>query len=493
MEGSSVISFSWLLGDRTLGLTEVFPSAQATFSVVQINELEAPGSFIQPDSFVLTVGAAFRGREPDLAGYVAHLAQQGAVAVGFGISSVFGEIPQTVIDSAREHGVGLYEVSRPVPFARILSAVHEEQNRRLIATEQQRARAQHKLLSAQEKLTRTAISGDLAALTADVAEVLEAHVLIKDPALRLLERSTAHGFDPKKQTYFSSYKISTAAHRPYMVEVTSTRVITDEARSLIRHYAGLAATLLARPAQLRRVHNQLNSFALRIQLGLGDETELFSETVNKPTDSDGFTRPVVIAAQSQRALRTVLTALDHAAAERDELLHTLHVAEAKLLLVVHPDVTLRNVLNDLGEHRKRVRVASGSPVLLTRLSPEHVSHLVARTRTLAPGDATSTSDSALPWLREPAVNRALSARRTEIFGRLNSYDAAHGTDYEKTLAIYLRHGGHIAHSADALGAHRHTVRTRIEKIQKLCEINLDNPAHFSEAFLAMTADDESLS
>lgn len=481
--------FGFLVDNQNLGLTEIVPPPQPSFTVVQINELETPGSFIQPESLVLTVGAAFRDRKEGLRGYIQHLAEQGTVAVGFGISSVFDAVPAEVVESAREWNIGLFEVSRPVPFTRILGAVHEEQHRRSTAEQQQRAQAQQQLLQSQEKLTQTATSGDVRELTCDAAEALEARVTLKDPNGQTLAELVSRSFNAMKKTYSSSYKVSSDTQRPYTVDVTSTRVITAEDRSLIRHYAGLAATLLSRPKQLRRVHNQLNSFALRIQLGIRDKdgAELYADSVDTPFDRDGFTRPIVIAAQSHRAMHTVLDRLDRKAAKRDQLLHTLHVAEFTFLLLVRPEAGVRDVVDDLGEHQDRVRIAAGGPIQLTRLTSEHVEQLVARTRTLSPGDVTRSSDSDLPWLSEPTVAQALAARREEIFGRLSKYDAVNGTDYEKTLALFLRHGAQLGDTADALGVHRHTVRTRIAKIQKLCEISLDNPAHFSEAYLAMSA------
>lgn len=481
--------FSFLTKNSRLGVTEIISAPTASFSVVQTNELEAPEHFIRPESFVLTVGAAFRDRCEELPAYIQHLAEQGAVAVGFGISDVFGSVPEPVIDSARKHNIGLYEVARPVPFSRIVSAVYEEQHRRSTAEQHQRAYAQQQLLQAQEKLTRTAISGDMKALTRDVAESLEARVAISDANGRIIAEQVARSYNAMKKTHTTSYKISSETQQPYIVHVTSTRVITGEDRSLIRHYAGLAATLLSRPAQLRRVHNQINSYALRIQLGIKNAEELYADSVDAPVDADGFARPIVIATQSRRAMQTVLDTLDRHAHNRDQLLHALRLTETTFLLVVRPEINIRHILDDLGEHSSRVRIAAGSPVVLAGLTPEHVGQLEARTRTLRPGDVSQTSDTNLPWLHEPAVAQALAARREEIFGRLNSYDAAHGTELEKTLAVFLRHSAQLANTADALGVHRHTVRTRIEKIQHMCEISLDNPAHFSEAYLAMTAFD----
>lgn len=223
---------------------------------------------------------------------------------------------------------------------------------------------------------------------------------------------------------------------------------------------------------------------MRIHLGITDEGDLYSGAADTPVDREGFTRPIVIAAQSPRGMQAVVAGFDREALKSDRLLHVLAVDETTFLMVVRPDVTVRDAL---GDHRDRVRIAAGSLMLLSRLTQEHVNQLVARTRTLRPGDVVRTNDSGLPCLRDPTVAHALATRREEILGRLISYDDTHGTDYETTLAVFLRHGARLSEAADALGVHRHTVRTRMAKIEKLCEIDLENPAHFSEPYLAMTA------
>ncbi|WP_230471764.1 helix-turn-helix domain-containing protein [Corynebacterium fournieri] len=83
---------------------------------------------------------------------------------------------------------------------------------------------------------------------------------------------------------------------------------------------------------------------------------------------------------------------------------------------------------------------------------------------------------------------ALVAQRRELFGVLEAEDAARNTDYARTLSVFLQHGGQLAHTADALGVHRHTVRSRMARIQKLCGIDLSDPATFAEAFFAATAE-----
>ena len=71
---------------------------------------------------------------------------------------------------------------------------------------------------------------------------------------------------------------------------------------------------------------------------------------------------------------------------------------------------------------------------------------------------------------------------------LETEDTKHQTDYARTLAVFLQQGGQLGHTAEALGIHRHTARSRIARIQELCGIDLSDPATFAEAFFAATAE-----
>ena len=87
------LHFSWLVNNRPLALVQLVAPGSATFSVVQPSELEDASEFIQPHSLVLTVGIAFKDREEHLAAYIDHLADAGAVAVGFGTGLIFQAVP----------------------------------------------------------------------------------------------------------------------------------------------------------------------------------------------------------------------------------------------------------------------------------------------------------------------------------------------------------------------------------------------------------------
>lgn len=56
-----------------------------------------------------------------------------------------------------------------------------------------------------------------------------------------------------------------------------------------------------------------------------------------------------------------------------------------------------------------------------------------------------------------------------------------------TLAVFLRHNGHIEATSAALGIHRHTIRKRLNKISELTGRDLDSAHVRAELWIAVTA------
>ncbi|WKD58386.1 carbohydrate diacid transcriptional activator CdaR [Corynebacterium capitovis DSM 44611] len=469
------LTFEWLRNNRDLALRQVVEPTAAEFDVVQTSELEDASEFIQPNSLVLTVGIAFNGRETSLGPYIDHLADAGAVAIGFGTGLTFPALPHTVIDTATRRGIGLFDVPRHVPFISIVTAAHQEQ-RRLAHLEQQQ------LFDAQERLTKTATRGSLDALLTEAAATLHARVTISTAQGTVVGVGDSGETGPT--THRTSYRMTAGSERHHEIEVRSTRELTPASRSLIRHVAGLADMLLARPFELRAARNELNSFALSVRLGLGTETDLLPTAFDSPVDADGLTRPVIVAADNARALTRARASLDDSAEHAGQFLYTAPLDTASFLLLVRGDQPIPDLLASFGPSARQVRIAVGRRIAATDLTLSHLRALRTRAGLLALGEHSLPDATALPWLTEPAVVTALSARHAELFDRLRHLDDRDGTDYARTLTVYLRHGGQLVHTADALGIHRHTARNRIAKIQELCEIDLSDPATFAETFFA---------
>ena len=65
--------------------------------------------------------------------------------------------------------------------------------------------------------------------------------------------------------------------------------------------------------------------------------------------------------------------------------------------------------------------------------------------------------------------------RTYEVDLLEEYDATHGTEFVRTLYLYLAHERNTVATAAALYLHRNSTHARLEKIRDLIDANLDNP------------------
>lgn len=475
-----MLTFSWLAHNRSLALIEhITPSARG-FSVVQPSELENAEEFIQSDSLVLTLGIAFRERPEELGRYIDHLIDAGAVAIGFGTGVPFATVPEIVMDTARRRGIGLYEVPQHIPFISIVTAAHQERQR-LAHLEQQ------KLMDAQQRLTASATTGSLDSLLKEAAELLQARVSIVGSAGSLAGNASALSSPASEKLHYSSYKMPARSGRHHVLEIRSASRLTTAQRTLVRHCAGLADVLLARPHELRAARNELNSFALAVRLGLTKEGELLPSAFDSPTDDKGLTRPIILVTDNSSALRLALSSLDHSAEEVGRFLFSVLLPDHAALVLALPNQPVEEILTELGSAARRVRVAIGRPV--AHPDETYVAALRSRAELLALGEHALPDSIQLPWLHEPTVVQALIARKQELFGRLELEDKHSGTSYARTLTVYLKQGGKLEDTAQALGIHRHTVRNRIAKIQQICQIDLSEPSTFAEAYFSSAVDD----
>jgi DNA-binding PucR family transcriptional regulator len=62
---------------------------------------------------------------------------------------------------------------------------------------------------------------------------------------------------------------------------------------------------------------------------------------------------------------------------------------------------------------------------------------------------------------------------------ISRYDQGHKrSELLNTLELYLEHGGNIKDTSELLGVHRNTLTQRIERIQLLCTINVEQPSNW---------------
>ncbi|WP_115786990.1 PucR family transcriptional regulator [Arthrobacter silvisoli] len=89
---------------------------------VEPSELEDPTPYVPEGEFLLTAGLPFRGDggTPErIDAYVRRLVDAKVRALGFGVRPYFDEVPSSLLEACRRHGLTLIEIPESIPFAAI--------------------------------------------------------------------------------------------------------------------------------------------------------------------------------------------------------------------------------------------------------------------------------------------------------------------------------------------------------------------------------------
>ncbi|MGW4245119.1 helix-turn-helix domain-containing protein, partial [Nocardia sp. NPDC004722] len=87
----------------------------------------------------------------------------------------------------------------------------------------------------------------------------------------------------------------------------------------------------------------------------------------------------------------------------------------------------------------------------------------------------------------PEAQRVLGAVSEAMLQPLVDYDERNGTDLIGSLRAYLEAHGQWETAANVLGVHRHTLRSRVAKIESVLGCQLDQALVRAELLLAVIA------
>lgn len=481
-----LLSSQWLFGRTHLGLRHI-GQQHCEFSDVQATELEDPSAFVVPGSLILTTGLKFVDAPTGWAQYVSRLAAAGVVGIGFGTGVATPEVPPALITAAATHGMTLFDVPVDIPFISIIHAVYSEQAR-------QENAAYQWLQTVQMRLNRDAVSGDVTVMVERAAVSLAASIAVVDDDKRIQCAATAPGCTAHAaeiaQSMVDAGHTTTTAMQWDGAQVQLQRMSTHgdrfhvmvvardgepfgpQERSVVQHCAGLADIVLQRPAYLRRSRNELNSLAMALLLGYEHDGASLGHAFEKAVDAQGRTRPVVIRSEYPEVIQAARAAVDRRLQGQSRTLFALELGQGSMLFLFRGTRDVTETIRPFGPLRKQLAIAVGAPVLWHELTRGHVDELLWRVHAAGLGTVLGPMDSTVSWLADPAVRRALAARAAETFDQL---EAGPEPELAQTLELFLRLGGQVAKTAAALGVHRHTVRTRIERIEQLHSVDLSDP------------------
>ncbi|MGW0141072.1 PucR family transcriptional regulator [Streptomyces calvus] len=457
--------------------------------------------------------------------YVKRLAGAGVVGLGFAVGVHYDDIPDALVDAAREEGLPLLEVPRRTPFLAISKAVSAA-----IAADQYRAVTAG--FAAQRELTKQALTegpdGLLGALASQVdgwAALYDASGAVVAAApewagrraarivpdvQRLRERpapASSVVAGPEDEDRVELHSLGTG-RRPRAALAVGTAAALGTAERYAVHSAVALLTLTTeRSRSLHAAEQRIGAAVLRMLLaGEPDHAravagDLYGELLDAPFRVVVAETTAASAGRDRTerngdALGALAEAVESAAARSGEAV--LVVPEGDRLVVLAADsgaavaaccdhAAAREAAGRRNDEDELVAglSAPAGPIAASaayKQAEQALSVARRRGRVLVEHERMAAG-SVLPLLADDAVR----AFADGLLRALHDHDATGRGDLVASLRAWLsRHGQWDAAAAD-LGVHRHTLRYRMRRVEEILGRSLDDPDVRMELWLALKA------
>ncbi|MFJ4331671.1 PucR family transcriptional regulator [Streptomyces sp. NPDC088935] len=511
-----------------------------------VSELADPVPYMEGGELLLITALKLDAEDPAaMHRYVKRLADAGVVGLGFAVGVNYDDIPQALVDAARQEGLPLLEVPRRTPFLAISKAVSAA-----IAADQYRAVTAG--FAAQRELTRRTLTdgpeGLLAALAAQVdgwAALYDASGAVVATApewagrraakltadvQRLRERpapasSVVGGVQnsehPENADRVELHSLGTS-RRPRSALAVGTAAALGTAERYAVHSAIALLTLTTeRSRSLHEAGLRIDAAVLRMLLaGEPDHAravagDLYGGLLDAP-----FRIAVAESPAARAKAATAVPTGDPAAETGGDPLGTLtEVVESaaarsgEAVLVVPEGERLVVLATDGGaavaacvEHASALEAARPASESLAGGDEESlVVGLSAPSGPIAASAAYKQAQQALSVARRRGrvcvehehvaagsvlpllADDAVRAFADGLLRALRDHDATGRGDLVASVRAWLsRHGQWDAAAAD-LGVHRHTLRYRMRRVEEILGRSLDDPDVRMELWLALKA------
>lgn len=425
-------------------LNDFSTTQETSITWAAVTELLDPSEFLTGEEIVLTTGVRQKTTASQRR-FVQLLAGNGVIALGFGTGLGHKNVPQTILKTAQEVGLPVFEVPYETPFAAITKLIAEEQNRYHVQNLQQ-------LLRSHQQLTRTLLSADLSSMLVELARMLDTDVAVS------LYGTQIHGPDTSTGDW-KQLPIATGMRDRctlYLAEPFDHHGLVEYAQSLI----GLE---LANKSRLRESQRAANGQIL---------TDLVAGSLE---GSEATARLRSLGLDTHRDHVVILLQASAAPA----LLHRLPLPpllERQVTCSVEDRLAVL-VPNDLGQQAVQLidqylqtaqidaQIGFGGSYAHAngvRWSYFEALESLRHGQRVNPPAKLSLTSLLLTARDVPIQDLAL-----EALGPLQKFDAQNKGELLKTLREYFKLDGSVGAVAESLGLHRNTVRYRMQQITDL--------------------------
>jgi PucR family transcriptional regulator, purine catabolism regulatory protein len=454
------------------------------------SDLADPTPFLDAGHVLLTTGTQF-GDDADDPGfataYVGRLRERGIAALGFGTEVIRAGTPEALVGACTAQGLPLFEVPYRVPFIAIARTVAD-----LIAEDAYARQAW--ALAAQRSISLAALRPDgLSATLAELSHRIGAWVGLIDatgsldreapsgglgqPALGEVvgeARSMLRRGQRASRTMLAGESTSTPQRMTLqtlggggalrgVLAIGDSPELDQAGREVVTSVIALAGLALEQNRDLDRARGHLRSGLLRGILA--DDTEL-AERVAAEMWGPLPTAPIRVAVTDAPALQVdrLTELLEVRVAERGGRLFFGRDDVRLVLILEDADAALAEELATEFE----LPVGVSDPVGAGGIALAHEQAMRALERARESGAGVVAFDEisrqgVLAFLARTDARAVALA----TLAPLTEHDAANGTALLATTRTWLEHGGQFDATAQDLGVHRHTVRSRVALAERL--------------------------
>ncbi|WP_267244568.1 PucR family transcriptional regulator [Streptomyces sp. PR69] len=486
-----------------------------------VSELADPVPYMEGGELLLVTAMKLDAEDRDaMRRYVRRLAAAGVVGLGFAVGVYYDDIPDALVEAAKEEDFPLLAVPRRTPFLAISKAVSAA-----IAADQYRAVTAG--FEAQRELTRAALAEGPAAVVARLAAHVDGWAAVYDAsgavlavapewAQRRAARLTADVERLRDRPAPVSAVVGDADDRVELQSLGTGRRVrgalavgTGAPLGTAERYAVHSAVALLtltteRSRSLQAAEQRLGAAVLRMLLaGQQDHARAvagdlygslldapFRLLIAEPAEPPAPTAPAAPA--DARPLHAFAESVESAAARAGETVLAVPERDDRLVVLavdggaVVTAVAAACAGQDAEEAQAVVGLSAPTgPIAAAgayKQAEQALSVARRRGRALVEHDELSAG-SILPLLADDAVR----AFADGMLRALYEHDATGRGDLVASLRAWLsRHGQWDAAAAD-LGVHRHTLRYRMRRVEEILGRSLDDPDVRMELWLALKA------
>jgi purine catabolism regulator len=491
------LTLAQLVADPSLSLTVSAGGEERLGTEVRwvhVSELSDPTEYLEGGELLLLTGMGLKAGS--MSEYVQRLVETGVVGLGFGVGLVHRTVPAALRKACDQHGLPLLVVPRPVPFLAIskavASAVAREQYETLAAA-----------YDAQHALTRAALDPDgAAAVVTTLARLIGGWAVLTDAAGRPVHAQPAaarqraaalkgelarlRGHGPRSSAALAEGGREVVIQglgaggrlRGFLAAGTEGRLSAVD-RTVVTLAVPLLALALERSRRLAGAERSLRAAVLDLALtGAGAVRATAALLIGPAVEGDWLV--AVVAPVTEEPGESLVAALE------DALPPALIRLDTQAVVVAVPAGT--DALQALIARRTDLvaGVSSAHPFaqLATAYDEADRALAVARRdeRRIVPY-AEITEGGLLGLLAGDAVRAYADA----LLAPLAEYGAQARGSLVESLRVWLAHNGQWDTAAAELGVHRHTLRYRMSRVERLLGRPLSDGGTRMELWLALSA------